>query len=135
LLISWANRRRVRTIVWNDTVGGYLPSYPWEQFVTTLRGKAALAGMQVLLAREATPTDVGSTIGHLQAEARARPGTPADRDRYWERAEAPEITGRLPRRLRGDRNRGRDGHPTVEERSSGRFVDASLDGGRGQGDR
>jgi hypothetical protein len=79
-LVVWAARQRVRTIVWDDAAGGYLPSYPWQRFLTTLTDKAALAGIRV-------------TVGHLQAEARARPGTLAGRDRSWERAEAPEISG------------------------------------------
>lgn len=79
-LVVWAARHRVRTIVWDDAAGGYLPSYPWQRFLTTLTDKAALAGIRV-------------TVGHLQAEARARPGTLAGRDRSWERAQAPEISG------------------------------------------
>ena len=92
-LIAWATRRGVTTIVWDDAVGGYLPTYPWQQFVATLTDKAAVTGIRVLPARVVAATDEASTIGHLQAEARARPGTLAGRDRSWERAQAPEITG------------------------------------------
>jgi hypothetical protein len=44
-LVAWAVRHRVRTIVWDDAAGGYLPSYPWQRFLTTLTDKAALAGI------------------------------------------------------------------------------------------
>jgi hypothetical protein len=116
----------VTTIVWDDAVGGYLPTYPWQQFVATLTDKAAVAGIRVRAARDVTATDEESPIGHLQAEARARPGTLAGRDRYRERAQAPEIAGRSPRRLRGDRNRRHDANPTAEGPSSGLEKDIST---------
>jgi hypothetical protein len=78
-LVAWARHHRVTMMVWDDTDRGYLPSFPWARFVTTLTDKAAMAGIGV--------------IGHLQAEARARPGTLAGRDRSWKRAQAPEIAG------------------------------------------
>jgi len=117
----------VTTIVWDDAVGGYLPTYPWQQFLTTLTYKAAVTGIRVLPARDVMATDEASTIGHLQAEARARPGTLAGRDRYRERAQAPEIAGRTPRRLRGDRNGRYDANPTAEGRSSGLEMGASTE--------
>jgi hypothetical protein len=126
-LIAWANRRGVTTIVWDDVVGGYLPTYPWQQFLATLTYKAAVTGIRLLPARDVMATDEASTIGHLQAEARARPGTLAGRDRYRERAQAPEIAGRTPRRLRGDRNGRHDANPTAEGRSSGLEMDASTE--------
>jgi hypothetical protein len=126
-LIAWASRRGVTTIVWDGAVGGYLPTYPWQQFVTTLTDKAAVTGIRVLSARDVTATDEASTIGHLQAEARARPSTLAGRDRYRERAQAPEIAGRTPRRLRGDRNGRHDANPTAEGLSSGLEIDASTE--------
>ena len=91
-LIAWARQQHVRTIVWDDTERGYLPAFPWRQFVTTLSDKAALAGIRVA-ATEISAASGMSPIGHLQAEARARPGTPAGRDRSWKRAQAPEIAG------------------------------------------
>jgi hypothetical protein len=79
-LVTFAARHRARTIVWEGAAESCLPSYPWQRFLTTLTDKAALAGIRVM-------------VGHLQAEARARPGTLAGRDRSWERAQAPEIAG------------------------------------------
>ena len=38
------------TIVWDDAGRGYLPSYPWQRFVTTLTDKAALAGIRGVVA-------------------------------------------------------------------------------------
>jgi hypothetical protein len=116
-LVAFAARHRVRTIVWNDADGGYLPSYPWRRFLTTLTDKAALAGIRVM-------------VGHLQAEARARPGTLAGRDRSWERAQAPEIAGhaqappgRSDSESESDLNSAWDSPPAatpiVEGRSSG----------------
>ena len=64
---------------------------------------------------------------HLQAEARARPGTLAGRDRSRERVQAPEIAERTPRRLRGDRDGRHDANPTAEGSSSGLEMDASTE--------
>jgi hypothetical protein len=116
-LVAWARQHGVSTIVWDDTDHGYLPAFPWHRFQTTLIDKAAMAGIGVTLARPEAASDDGDrddrdgddrdgdddgngdgiydvpTNGHLQAEARARPGTLAGRDRSWERAQAPEIAG------------------------------------------
>jgi hypothetical protein len=117
----------VTTIVWDEAVGGYLPTYPWQQFLATLTYKAAATGIRVLPARDVRATDEASTNDHLQAEARARPGTRAGRDRSRERVQAPEIAGRSPRRLRGDRDGRYDANPTAEGRSSGHVMDASTE--------
>jgi hypothetical protein len=126
-LVAWANRHGVTTIVWDDAVGGYLPTYKWQQFLATLTYKAAATGIRVLPARDVTASDEASMNGHLQAEARARPGTLAGRDRSRERVQAPEIAGRSPRRLRGDRNGRYDANPTAEGASSGHVMDASTE--------
>ncbi|MPY88950.1 MAG: hypothetical protein GEU99_13605 [Luteitalea sp.] len=52
-LIACAQRRRVATIAWEDTDRGYVPSYPWHQFVTTLTDKAAAVGISVMTQRPA----------------------------------------------------------------------------------
>jgi hypothetical protein len=113
-LVSRAARHGVRTIVWDDAAGGYLPSYPWQRFLTTLTDKAARAGIRVMLS-------------HLQAEARAKPGTLAGRDRSWNAQKRRRLLG-TPRRLRDDRIGIRT---IVEGRSSGskarpRLVDSGL---------
>lgn len=50
-LVACARRRRVTAIAWDDRVGGYMPSYPWHRFVTTLTDKAAAAGISVTTIR------------------------------------------------------------------------------------
>lgn len=47
-LVTWAQRQRVATIAWDDTDRGFLPSYPWHQFATTLADKAGAAGIIVV---------------------------------------------------------------------------------------
>jgi hypothetical protein len=46
-LVARAEQRRVAAIVWDDTDGGYVPSYPWHQFVATLTDKAGAVGINV----------------------------------------------------------------------------------------
>jgi hypothetical protein len=68
-LIAGATRRRVTTIVWDDGVRDYLPTYPWQRFVTTLTDKAAAAGIRVIAAEPATARTEHGKAGHLQASA------------------------------------------------------------------
>jgi hypothetical protein len=68
-LIAGASRRRVTTIVWDDGIRDYLPTYPWQRFVTTLTDKAAAAGIRVIAAEPATARTEHRKAGHLQASA------------------------------------------------------------------
>lgn len=117
-VIVWAVRRRVTLMVWDETSAGQAPSFPWRRFVRTLTDKAQLAGIDVALAPDSVSDDEPLIDGHPQAETGARPGTLAGRDRSQERAEAPEIAGRLSRRLRDDRRERRNALSIAGGRSS-----------------
>jgi hypothetical protein len=125
-VIAWAGRRGVTTIVWDDRSPASAPGFPWRRFVRTLTDKAQLAGIEVALARDGSSDGEPLIDGHPQAEAGARPGTPAGRDRSQERVKAPEIAGRSSRRLRDDRRERRDALSIAGGRSSQREAKASA---------
>jgi hypothetical protein len=125
-VIAWAGRRGVTTLVWDDRSPASAPAFPWRRFVRTLTDKAQLAGIEVAIAPDGSSDGEPLIDGHPQAEAGARPGTPAGRDRSQERVKAPEIAGRSSRRLRDDRRERRAALSIAGGRSSQREARTST---------
>jgi hypothetical protein len=61
-LVNWSKRKRAASLIWDDTYGSAMPSFPWFQFSAVLEQKCEMAGIELLRASEGATVKSGEAL-------------------------------------------------------------------------